>query len=175
MAECTEGVILREDAIKRAPHCDDEVTRRTEVRETRQKRAMSLESEMEILKDAKLFRWRPVGVLDETKTNQIVAFLTEQETKFGREFNRFTDMFHLDAVDLNFKFVFQVALYRRLARLGRAPIKSAFFVPNDAVARYVKLHALVTDQSPLKVKIFKDHESAAKWLDVSADLLQAET
>ena len=171
-----EGTILPEDAINRATHCDHEVARRKKERVKRPKRAaMNPESEIEILKDEQLFIFRPLGVLDEAKTNQLIAFVTEQETKFGREFNRFTDMCSLDAVDLNFKFVFQVALYRRLARLGRSPIKSAFFVPNDSVARYVKLHALVTDQSPLKVKIFKDHESAAKWLGVSADLLQAET
>ena len=169
MAESTEATILREDVISRAPHCGDEVARR-EIR--RERAPTKLESEIEILKDARLFRWRPLGVLDEAKTNQIVALLTEQETKFGREFNRFTDMSFLDAVDLTFKYVFQVALHRRLARLGRSPIKSAFFVPNEAVARYVKLHALVTDQSPLKVRIFKDRESAANWLDVSVELLE---
>jgi len=37
-----------------------------------------------------LFIWRPSGVLDEAKINKILAFVNEQETKFGRSFNRFT-------------------------------------------------------------------------------------
>jgi hypothetical protein len=61
--------------------------------------------------------------------------------------------------------------FRRLARMGQETIKSAFFVTNSAVAHYVKLHALVTDRSPLKVAIFLERESAAKWLDVSPELL----
>jgi hypothetical protein len=32
-------------------------------------------------------------------------------------------LFRLDAVDLTFKYVFQGALYRRLERLARAPIR----------------------------------------------------
>ena len=136
---------------------------------------MNLPPNVEILKDAQLFLWRPRGVLDEAKTNQIITFVTDQETKLGRAFNRFTDLSLLDAIDLSFKYVFEVALYRRLARLGKSPIKSAFYVTNAAVARYVKLHAVVTDQSPLKVKIFHDRESAAKWLGVDIELFQAKT
>ena len=52
-------------------------------------------------------------------------------------------------------------------------MKSAFFVTAPEVARYVKLHALVTDHSPLKVAIFEDRKAAAKWLGVSPELLAA--
>ena len=132
---------------------------------------MNAPPDVEILQDAQLFVWRPRGVLDEDKVNKIIAFVTEQENKYGKPFNRFTDLSLLDAIDLSFKFVFHVALHRRIARLGQKAIKSAFLVTTSAVGHYVKLHALVTDRSPLKVAIFKDRESAAKWLGVSAELL----
>ena len=77
----------------------------------------------------------------------------------------------LSAVDLTFKYVFHVALYRRLSRIGRETVKSAFLVTDPAVARYVKLHALITDHSPLKVAMFDEPNQAAKWLDVSVELL----
>jgi hypothetical protein len=130
---------------------------------------------VECLEDARLFIWRPRGVLSEAVLNKILAFVVLQEGRFGRPFNRFTDMSLLHAVDVTFKYIFHFALYRRLSRIGREPLKSAFLVTAPEVARYVKLHALVTDRSPLKVKIFKDYEAAAKWLDVPVELLQVKT
>jgi hypothetical protein len=126
------------------------------------------------LEDAKLFVWRPRGVLNEAVLNKILAWVVLQEGRFGRPFNRFTDLSSIDAVDLTFKYVFHFALYRRLSRVGREEIKSAILVTAPAVARYVKLHVLVTDHSPLQVKMFKEYGAAAKWLDVPVQLLQPE-
>jgi len=100
-----------------------------------------------------------------------LAFVVDQEAKFGREFNRFIDMSALDAVDLSFKCVFHVALYRRLSRVGRETVKSAFLVRDPAMARYGKLHALMTGHSPLKVAMFEEYEAATKWLGVPIEIL----
>jgi hypothetical protein len=129
---------------------------------------------VECREDARLFIWRPRGVLDEATLNKILAFVVLQEGRFGRPFNRFTDLSLLDAVDLTFKYVFHFALYRRLSRIGRETLKSAILVTAPEVARYVKLHAVVTDRSPLKVSIFKDYEGAAKWLGVPVQLLRGQ-
>lgn len=133
--------------------------------------AMNLPPDVQLIAKAHLLIWRPRGVLDEAKTEGIIAFLAEEENKLGRSFDRFTDLSVIDAFDLSFKFVFHVALYRRIARLGREPVKSAFLVTSEAVARYVKLHAVLTDHSPLHVKMFEDRDAAAAWLDVTAELL----
>jgi hypothetical protein len=130
---------------------------------------------VECLEGARLFIWRPRGVLSEAVLNKILAFLVGQEGRFDRPFNRFTDLSSIDAVDLTFKYVFHFALYRRLSRIGRETIKSAILATAPEVTRYVKLHALVTDHSPLKVKLFKDHGVAAKWLDVPVELLKTKT
>ena len=127
---------------------------------------------VECLEDAELFIWQPRGLLTEAVLNKILAFITTQEGKFGRQFNRFTDLVLVDAVDLTFKYIFHFALYRRLSRIGRQPLKSAILATAPDVLRYVKLHALVTDHSPLKVRIFKDYEAAAKWLEVPVALLE---
>ena len=81
--------------------------------------SMNLPPGIDCLEDPRLFIWRPSGVLDEAKINKILAFVNEQETKFGRSFNRFTDLSVLDAVDLTFKYDLQVALYRRLLLMGQ--------------------------------------------------------
>lgn len=123
---------------------------------------MNLPADVECIEDAKLFVWRPRGVLDEAILNKVLAFVVAQEGRFGRPFDRFTDLSMLDAVDLTFKYVFHFALYRRLSRLGRETLKSAVLATDPEVLRHVKLHALVTDRSPLKVRIFKEYEAAAK-------------
>lgn len=133
---------------------------------------MNTPANLSCLEEVKLFVWRPRAVLSEPILNKILAYVTAQEGRFGRPFDRFTDLTSIDAIDLTFKYVFHFALYRRLSRIGREPIKSAIFVTSPEVARYVKLHALVTDRSPLQVKMFKDYGAAAKWLDVSIELLQ---
>ena len=129
---------------------------------------------VECLEDARLFVWRPRGILDEEVLNKILAYVLVQEGRFGRIFDRFTDLALIDAVDLTFKYVFHFALYRRLSRIGREELKSAILVRSPEVARYVKLHALVTDHSPLKVKMFKEYGAAATWLDVPVRLIQPE-
>jgi len=134
---------------------------------------MKLPPNTNCIEDASLLVWRPFGILNEVIVNEILAFLDAHETKLEREFNRFTDLSSLDAVDLSFKYVFQVALFRRLSRMGHGPVKSAFLVTAPEVARYVKVHALVTDHSPLVVAMFDDRAAAAEWLDVSPDLLAA--
>ena len=133
---------------------------------------MNLPPDVESLSEPPLFIWRPQGVLNEEKVDAILAYLSEQENNHGKSLDRFSDLSLLDAIDLSFKYVLQVALYRRMMRLGRETIKSAFFVTSPAAARYIKLHALVTDHSPLKVAMFEDRNAAAEWLGVSPALLE---
>ena len=135
---------------------------------------MNLPADVKSIDDARLFIWRPRGVLNEAVVNKILVFLADHEGKLGRAFNRFTDMSALKSVDLTFKYVFHVALYRRLSRLGRETVKSAFFVTDAEIGRYIKLHAILTDHSPLKVAMFKEYDAAAKWLDVPVELLTSQ-
>ena len=134
---------------------------------------MKLPADVTYIEDVSLFVWRPHGVLDEAVVNKILPFLADQENKLGRPFERFTDMSALNAVDLSFKYVFHVALYRRLSRVGREKVKSAFLATDPEIARYIKLHAIMTDHSPLKVAMFKEYEAAAKWLGVPVKSLMA--
>ena len=86
---------------------------------------MELPPDVEYVEDANLFIWRPRGVLSEALVNNIIVFVREQEETLDRSFNRFTDLSALDAVDLNFDYVFHIALYRRLSYAG-GKVKSAF-------------------------------------------------
>jgi hypothetical protein len=135
---------------------------------------MKLPADVTYIEDVSLFVWRPRGVLDEAVVNKILVFVADQESRLGRPFDRFTDMSALNAVDLSFKYVFHVALYRRLSRAGREVVKSAFLVADPEIAHYIKLHAILTDHSPLKVAMFEEREAAANWLDVPIEILTSQ-
>jgi hypothetical protein len=122
-------------------------------------------------KDLSLIHWKPRGLLDESTVNEIVAFIEAVEKRNRNPLSRFSDVSALDAVDLNFKFVFHVALGRRLSAARRPAVKSAFYVASAATMHYIKLHAMVTDYSPLRVALFTDRADAAKWLDVPIEAL----
>jgi hypothetical protein len=71
---------------------------------------MSLPPDVQCVDAAQFLVWRPCGILDQRKVDKIIAFVTEQENRFGKSFNRFTDISRLDSVDLSFNYVFHVAL-----------------------------------------------------------------
>jgi hypothetical protein len=122
-------------------------------------------------KDHSLILWKPRGILTEAIVNEIILFIETAEKKCKKPFNRFSDLSALDAVDLNFKFVFDVGLSRRLSFKSNPSVKSAFYVTSPATTHYMKLHKLLTDRSPLGVRLFTDPGEAATWLGVPPDVL----
>jgi hypothetical protein len=125
-------------------------------------------------KDLSLMLWKPHGILNELLVNELVAFIDLAEERASKPFDRFADLSALDMVDLNFKFVFHIALHRRLASASHSPVKSAFYVTSPATAHYAKMHAMLTDYSSLDVALFTEREAAAKWLGLPVEVLKAQ-
>jgi|SRR6266850_3157646 len=132
---------------------------------------MKLPAHVLFRKEFSLILWRPRGILDQSLVNEIVAFIEGAEKNAGKPFNRFADLSALDAVDLNFRFVFYVALGRRLSAARNPPVKSAFYITSPATAHYAKLHAMLTDYSPLDVALFTERAAAARWLGLPLEAL----
>jgi len=132
---------------------------------------MKLPAHVLYRKDLSLFMWKPHGILDEEIVNEVVAFIGTAEARSSKPFNRFSDLSALDAVDLNFKFVFDVALHRRLAYAGNPRVRSAFYVTSPTTVHYSKLHKLLLDHSSVNVRLFTHREEAAKWLGVPVEAL----
>ena len=135
---------------------------------------MRLPAHVSFRKDLSLLLWQPHGILDETIVNEMVAFIDAAEARASAPFNRFCDTTVLDAVDLNFKFVFHVALHRRLVYARHPPVKTAIWTTSPATTHYAKLHAMLTDYSPLEVALFTESTAAAKWLGVPIEALTFE-
>ena len=123
--------------------------------------------------DIDLLVWKPVGIVTEPIVNTILSFLDHHETVHPRPFDRFTDTSALEAMELNHEYVFQVALYRRMTFADRLPSKSAFYVIKPEIAQLIRIHAMVTNRSPLQVAMFAHYQAAATWLGVPLTRLQA--
>lgn len=122
--------------------------------------------------DISLLIWKPLGEITEPVVNRAISYLADLEALVGKPFNRFTDISAQAAVALSFQYVFHVALYRRLSYTGRPAVKSAFVAKDPKAVRLVKIHALMTDYSPLQVALFEDVEEAALWLGVPVSALE---
>jgi len=95
----------------------------------------------------------------------------ELEYSLQEPFNRFFDTVAADPSDLNFEYVIHISLYRRCFYGNRPPIKSAILATDATMAHYSRLHALLTQGSPIKVRVFQDRKEAAQWLAVPLELL----
>lgn len=124
----------------------------------------------------RLLVWRPRGVLDEKTISDVVAALNQLEMELHEPFNRFSDAAGIEQVDLNYEYVISVALYRRFAYANRPPIKSAILATDPTLVHYAQLHALLTRDSPIEVRIFQEDRAAvAKWLDTPVELIAEES
>lgn len=132
---------------------------------------MKLPPDIEFHDDIRLLIYRPRGVIDEAAVQKVVDVLEDLEAKLQKPFNRFSDTLASDEVELNFKYVIQVSLCRRLSYAGHPPVKSAILATDSTMIHYARLHALLTQGSPINVRIFKDRQEAAKWLGVPIERL----
>jgi len=135
---------------------------------------VKLPPDVEFHEDIRLIVWRPRGLVNKAAVSRIITVLEELETALEEPFNRFSDTIAADAVDLNFEYIISVSLYRRRFYGKRPPIKSAILARDATFIHYGKVHALLTQGSPIKVCVFQDRSEVAQWLNVPIERLTAE-
>ena len=132
---------------------------------------MKLPPELQFHEDIQLLIYRPHGVIDEAAVKKVVSVLEDLEAKLEKPFNRFSDTLAADEVELNFKYVIQFSLCRRQWYAGHPPVKSAILATDATMIHYARLHALLTQGSPINVRVFKNRQEAADWLGVPLERL----
>ena len=135
---------------------------------------MTLPPDIQFHKDIRLLVYRPRGLVNKAVVNRIITVLGELETAFKKPFNRFSDTVGADAIDLNFEYIIHVSLYRRSFYGKRPPIKSAILATDATLIHYGKVHALLTQGSPINVRVFQDRKEAAQWLGVPIAMIVAD-
>ena len=132
---------------------------------------MNLPPDIEFQEDIRLLVYRPHGVIDAEAVKKIVSVLEDLEARLQSPFDRFSDTLQADEVELNFKYVTQVSLCRRLSYSGHPPVKSAILARDSTMIHYARLHALLTQGSPIHVRVFQDLKETADWLSVPIERL----
>lgn len=133
---------------------------------------MKLPPELEFYEDIHLLVYRPHGVIDEAAVKRVIKVLEDLEARLERPFNRFSDTLAANEVELNFKYVIEFSLCRRLSYAGHPPVKSAILATDSTMIHYARLHALLTQGSPIKVRVFNNRQEAADWLEVPIERLE---
>ena len=134
---------------------------------------LPLPPDFEFHEEVCLLIHRPRGVLDRVAINKIISLIGELEYTLKKPFNRFLDTVAADAVDLNSDYISRVSLYRRRVYGNRPAIKTAILASDSTLADYGRLHASLTQGSPINVRVFQDRKEAAQWLGVPPELLAA--
>ena len=132
---------------------------------------MKLPDDIEFHEDIRLFIYRPRGLLDEASVDRAVNVLADLEAKIKEPFNRFSDSSEIDRVELNYRYIIHVSMYRVLSYADGPPVKSAMLAVDSTIGHYFQLHAIITEESPINVRIFREREDAAKWLGVPVERL----
>jgi hypothetical protein len=117
---------------------------------------MNLPPDIQFHHDIRLLIYRPRGLIDEAAINKIISAIEDFEAKLQDPLNRFSDTLAADEVELKFKYIIQVSLHRRLSYAGRPPVKSAILATDSTMIQYGRLHALLTQGSPINVRIFQE-------------------
>jgi hypothetical protein len=136
---------------------------------------MKLPPEIQFHEDIRLLVYRPRGLIDEAEINKVISVIEEIEAASREPFNRFSDTSETHEVELNFQYVIQASLHRRLSHRGRASVKSAILATDSTLIHYARLLALLTEGSSIKVQIFQEREEAAQWLGVPIERLTRDT
>jgi hypothetical protein len=136
---------------------------------------MEVPPEIEFHQDIRLLIYRPSGLIDEAAINNVIRVIEDLEASTQEPFNRFSDTTEAHEIELNFRYVIQVSLHRRLFHKGRAPVKSAILATDSTLIHYARLVMLLTEGSSIKVRVFQDRNEAAQWLGVPIELLAKTT
>ena len=105
---------------------------------------MKLPPDVEFHDDIRLLIYRPRGLIDEAAINKIIGVIEDIEASTKEPFNRFSDTSETHEVELNFRYVIQVCLHRRLSHAGRAPVKAAILA-TDSTLYSLRPVACLTD------------------------------
>jgi hypothetical protein len=62
-------------------------------------------------------------------------------------------------------------MHRVISYGDRQPVKSAILATDSTIVHYCQLHAIITQDSPISVRIFQAREEAAQWLAVPLERL----
>jgi hypothetical protein len=114
---------------------------------------------------------RPNGVLDACMIEKIVEFIEIKEEPSETGFNRFCDLTRLESINLSFPEVQLLAKRRSLFNPNDFHVKSAFLATHPLAFGIARMYEELLNSPWIDIRVFREMESAAKWLEVQPDRL----
>ena len=131
---------------------------------------MKLPPDVEFHEDIRLLIYRPRGVIDEAAVKRIVSVLEDLEAKLQKPLIDFLIRWQPMKLSSTSNTSFKSPLSPPFL-CGHPPVKSAILATDSTLIHYARLHALLTQGSPINVRVFKDRKEAADWLNVAVERL----
>lgn len=113
----------------------------------------------------------PEGVLDHMMAALMVSYISFEEAIAIRPFHRYLDLSRLSYIDLDFREISSLAAERCEACAGMPPVKSAILAPTAEALSAATIFANLMEPSTIKVRVFKDVNDVAAWLEVPVKAL----
>jgi hypothetical protein len=120
--------------------------------------------------DYRLVAWRPEGVLDDGKVDQIAEWLVEFEIE-SPLFKRFIDFSRLTEIALRTSHIFEVARKRAEDFRGHEPVRAALFCDEWIGFGIARFYESLMEHTLIQAKAFRDRSEAAEWLEVPLAVL----
>lgn len=118
----------------------------------------------------RLVAWQPHGTLDDAMLDQIAEWLVAVEPK-SAAFKRFIDLSRLNAVSVRTRHLFDFARQRAERFAVGEPVRSALFSGDWVGFGIARLYESLMDNTPIKVRAFRDLAEAAEWLRIPIEVL----
>ena len=118
----------------------------------------------------RLAAWQPIGTLDDKLLDHIMDWLLIVE-KVALPLKRFVDLSRLTTISLQAAHVFKFSRKRIATYSARRPVRSAVFCETEVGFSIARLYETLMEESPIKVRAFRERADAARWLKVPANIL----
>jgi hypothetical protein len=118
---------------------------------------------------------RPLGTVDAQTAEEIVDFIEIKEEELETGFNRFCDLTFVEGIKLSCLDIFLLASRRREFNPNSIPVKSAFLAINPLAVGIARMYEQMLDSPRIEVRVWRDLEQAAGWLEVKPESLKFDT
>ena len=118
----------------------------------------------------RLVAWQPHGMMDDAMLDQIAEWILSIEP-VSTSFKRFIDLSRLIAVSVRTRHLFDFARKRAETFAAGEPVRSALFSDDWVGFGIARLYESLMDNTPIKVRAFRNLNDAAEWLRIPVDVL----
>jgi hypothetical protein len=125
-----------------------------------------------LLKSDQLLICRPAGTLNYELALALIEGIERREQGEDGWFDRFVDTTGLDGISLSLVEMRKLTQRRRDFNPNEGKVKAAFLAGNALAFATAKLYEMLLRSERIEVRVFRDVEEAARWLEVAAEKLQ---